>query len=644
LVRLFAVLIVLASSLAVRANDQRPDPADAVCPRFTAGSVVSNPPELRSRRGVLETTLTLKSAIDKAGQARYCYVGDGGLQSPTLRVNPGDLLLIHFRNGLHSSVSSGHTREMHEHDRSDPDAPCHMPEMSPSVTNLHFHGMDIRPVCHEDDVIHTVIQAGVSFDYRVRIPRNEPPGLYWYHPHVHGFTQAQLEGGASAAIIVEGTQAMHPTLAGLPERVLVMRDEPLPLSPGPSASGVAAASDAPAKNLSINFVPVTYPGYGRAVIRTKPNERQLWRVVSAAATTILDLQVIANGSAEKLMVVSIDGVPIPGGPVTQDHIVLPPGARAEFVVTTPDRGNKAALITRKWDTGTRGDNDPERPLADIVTAEDVVESRLAPLPNRTVAAASLPVSEPTIERRLYFVETGSGDDDDNKGAPSNDANTRFFITVDAFKPALFDMHAPPVFTVHQGTVEDWIITNASPEDHVFHIHQLHFRVLEVNGRPVDDPILRDTINIPHNARNEPASSVKLRMDFRGENLPGTFIYQCHIVAHGEGGMMGAIQVLPPGTSSTVTLVGPADTISMRRPFTVTAKVAATQRGPVPGGMVQFEIDGKLEGPQIPLSEGTASRDLSFFSIGAHTIRATYYGDTIHEASRAQELRVTVRYP
>lgn len=71
-------------------------------------------------------------------------------------------------------------------------------------TNLHFHGLTIPPICHQDDVLKTSLQPGdPSFEYRFRIPDDEPLGLYWYHPHIHGFSKQQGLGGASGALIVE---------------------------------------------------------------------------------------------------------------------------------------------------------------------------------------------------------------------------------------------------------------------------------------------------------------------------------------------------------------------------------------------------------------------------------------------------------
>ena len=64
--------------------------ADQVCARFTAGSVVSAPPELESQNGVLEVTMGFLTVTDSQGLVRYCYVTNTGLEAPTLRVNPGD--------------------------------------------------------------------------------------------------------------------------------------------------------------------------------------------------------------------------------------------------------------------------------------------------------------------------------------------------------------------------------------------------------------------------------------------------------------------------------------------------------------------------------------------------------------------------
>ena len=106
--------------------------------------------------------------------------------------------------------------------------PCLGGMVTETSTNIHFHGLNIPPVCHQDEVVKTVIpNNGVPFQYSTQIPANDPPGMYWYHPHAHGFSAPQVYGGAAGALIIEGT---NPLTQGLNERVLVVRRNPDALS------------------------------------------------------------------------------------------------------------------------------------------------------------------------------------------------------------------------------------------------------------------------------------------------------------------------------------------------------------------------------------------------------------------------------
>jgi FtsP/CotA-like multicopper oxidase with cupredoxin domain len=284
------------------------DAADQVCARSASGSATTAPPELESQNGVLEVTFKFLTATDAQGLVRYCYVTDTGLQAPTLRVNPGDQLIIHFQNDLPAAAGNmaGMKMSLSANDTITGIISACGGAMSASATNIHFHGTNVAPVCGQDEVVHTLIQPGQSFDYNVQIPANEPPGLYWYHPHPHGFSEGQVQGGATGALIVEGLQNIDPALAGLPERTFVLRDQVLPASE-------ANDPNIPAWDLSLNFVPVTYPNYTPAVIQTNPGQQELWRVANTAADTILNLQYVVNGTAQAMQVVAIDGYPIASG-------------------------------------------------------------------------------------------------------------------------------------------------------------------------------------------------------------------------------------------------------------------------------------------------------------------------------------------
>jgi FtsP/CotA-like multicopper oxidase with cupredoxin domain len=390
---------------------------------------------------------------------------------------------------------------------------------------------------------------------------------------VHGFSNAQVSGGASGALIVEGIERTNPSLSGLPERLLIIRDQALlnpDASPGTSSVDVPVLRDGegdilnsgtgtgkPARDLSLNFVPVPYPGYPPAVIETKPGEKQLWRVLNASAITYVDVQILVGGVPQAIGVVSLDGVPIhegrePGTSIlTEGNILLPPAGRADFIFEGLPEGTRASLITRSVDTGPAGENDPVRPLADIVSRANAPEPP-STLPMASSPAASAAVSpkaataewlgnvKPVRVRKLYFSEKPSDPNDPN-------SPTIFMITVEGQPAVPYDpTSTEPNIVVQQGDVEDWIIENRTTELHAFHIHQIHFLLKEWNGVPVDEPYLRDTVNVPY-WRGQPGTpypSVKLRMDFRDPNTVGTFVYHCHLLEHEDGGMMGTIRVEP----------------------------------------------------------------------------------------------------
>jgi FtsP/CotA-like multicopper oxidase with cupredoxin domain len=147
-------------------------------------------------------------------------------------------------------------------------------------------------------------------------------------------------------------------------------------------------------------------------------------------------------------------------------------------------------------------------------------------------------------RRLYFSEKLED--------PSNpNSATTFYLTVEGQTPAPFDpASTEPNIIARQGDVEDWIIENRSSELHAFHIHQVHFLLLDMSGTPVDEPFLRDTVNVPYfSDRMLKFPSVRLRMDFRDPNAVGTFVYHCHLLEHEDGGMMGLIRVEPSGAAA-----------------------------------------------------------------------------------------------
>jgi FtsP/CotA-like multicopper oxidase with cupredoxin domain len=532
-------LIVIAftsiASIGVAATE-----SDArVCERPPAGSTVTSPASLRSSRGELRAAFTFSGRRDDVGLTRYCYVYQNGIESPTLRVSPGDEVLLDLTNAIATQPSS----MQHQHGGGS----CSGGPMTAASTNLHFHGLAIPPACHQDDAIRTSIQPfEPAFPYRFRVPASQSPGLYWYHPHPHGYTEGQVLGGASGALIVEGIERLKPQVAGLPERILILRDQIIP-GRGSGRKGTEAdPDDATGKDVSLNFVPVTYPLYMPAVLRVLPDRREFWRVLNASADTYFTLQVISVEQGRRvpqsLQLMAMDGAAA-GDQVSaslRTEMLISPGGRAEFILSTPHAGAFTQLISRNYDTGPDGAANPTRVIANIISSRDTAETQSA---NRISATPpsrfnGLTALHPAQVRRLYFSE------DLTKTADPNE-RPRYFITVGDKTPALFDMNFKvPDITARQGTVEDWIIENRAREAHVFHIHQVHFQLLGRNGIKVDEEMLRDTIDLPYwDGTSAVYPSVRLRMDFRAPQIIGTFLFHCHILEHEDGGMMGSVEVV-----------------------------------------------------------------------------------------------------
>jgi FtsP/CotA-like multicopper oxidase with cupredoxin domain len=325
----------------------------SICSIPAAGSEFSEPAHYLSSNGVLETTLHYFGVTELNGGITFCYASPAGDRSPTLHLNPGDTLLLTVVNRLPLGL------------------------VNDTSTDVHFHGLFVSPVAPSDDVLHVRIRAGESYTYRIAIPKDHPSGLYWYHPHVHGNADANVLGGASGALIVDGLEREFPTLADMPYQTIVVRGGNLPART-PAAAATDDA-DEPTWDLSVGFTPIGYLPYAPVIMTVDGAhpETRLWRVCNAHADIILEIRLDFDGVAQPLLVVAMDGV-ASGGADDARHvrraITLGPGNRAELVITTPSLSaavKNAALVTLFVDTGPDGDSVPFRPLVafNIVSTE-----------------------------------------------------------------------------------------------------------------------------------------------------------------------------------------------------------------------------------------------------------------------------------
>ena len=483
-----------------------PQSAPAMIPDRNVPDPLPEPPEILPVHHV--ATVTLVAQINPATSLpELVYNGQNSGVPPTIRIKPGDTIVMDVADNL-------------------PSPPLAHSSMF-SDLNIHFHGLTVSPNPPADNVITTLTRPGGSLHYVIPVPANQEPGLYWYHPHVYRSTDYQVgQAGMSGAIVISGLEKHLPGLAKMTERLMIVRATGVHRDshsrPLPHVKDNVACGPDPGLTVTVN-------GAIKPTIAIAPGERQFFRVVNATGHKNLKLAV--DGGT--LDVVAIDGFALdtyPGtGPTqTVPSLVVPPSARAEFIVTGPASG-EAKFRTLCYNSGPTGDPDPEVILATLrapgnarirpSVARAPLRLRVgAPLPNN---AYSLPLPPPTVNRTVVMSE-------DSQAMYINGRR--------------FSMMDKPTFVAHVGTVERWQVLNVTDEVHDFHIHQIHFIVKKVDGVKLAHPYWGDSVVVPHQ-KNGTAGSITLLMDFRDPVIKGTFMFHCHILDHEDNGMMAKIKVI-----------------------------------------------------------------------------------------------------
>lgn len=444
-------------------------------PGSSAVRSLTEPVAFLSQNGRLDVTLEAKRTRVRLGTTEIDGATyDGVYGGPVLRVRPGDTLHLHLINSLSKP------------------------------TNIHFHGLNVSPQGHGDNSMH-MVAAGDSWDYEIAIPKNHPPGVYWFHTHAHEAAERQLMGGLSGTLVVEGFQDAIPVTHPLKERLLALKEF------------------SPDRNGKLNRVPKPY----HLVIKTingqlmpridiQPGESQLWRFSDQTANTYFRL--VLEGHT--FTVVGRDGQPL-SIPEQQTELILGPSQRTDVIVTAPAAG-RFKLVAKRTSTGPLGDMFAQQNMALLVAAAVPGTARPAPL-GKLVIAGTRPLPIPSD--RIDAQRTVTFSEDPVTGL--------FFINHATFNPKRVDLKVP------LGSIEEWTVRNSSEELHVFHLHQVHFQVLSVNGKPVPFSSLVDTVNVPIHGE------VKIRVAFTDPIIVGRFMFHCHILEHEDKGMMAQMEVYDP---------------------------------------------------------------------------------------------------
>jgi suppressor of ftsI len=425
--------------------------------------------EYRSAGGLLAVTLLAEAGKVRIGELEVDGLTYNGLYAgPVLRVRPGDMLRIRLINHL-----------------SQP-------------TNLHFHGIFTSPLGFSDN-IHLSVAPGDTFTYQVRIPATQPPGLFWYHSHIHGISERQVMGGLSGALVVE-----PPADPGVAERLFVLKDMTFD-----DDTGDATIDD------ELHGLVQSINGDLEATNTMRPGETQLWRFSNQSANRPFHIALTGH----RFRIVAEDGEATIGERVV-DVLDIMPSSRVEVLVEGGAPG-RYDLISKGAMTGAGAARRLERVLGHLVIKGEA-----------SAAAAFLPITPPpsdlreaSIDARRVVVFTQT--------TTTKPGDQIFYINRIVFDAARIDLRVP------LGNVEEWTVRNDTDDLHVFHIHQLGFQVIEINGAAVAFTGRVDTIRVPE--RGE----VKLRMAFTDPIIVGQFVFHCHVLRHEDRGMMAQIEIYDP---------------------------------------------------------------------------------------------------
>jgi len=435
--------------------------------------------EMRSQSGVLSTTLhalATRVSIDGAHFDGATY--DGQYGGPVLHVRAGDHVLIKLVNDLNEP------------------------------TNLHFHGLHITPRDHGDNM-HLVVRPHTTMQYDFHIPADHPPGLFWFHDHLHGMAEKHVTEGLAGAVLIDGFVGQFGGLEDVAQHVVILKDYADP-----------ACTD-PKLKTELHCRLVTINGQADFSVHIAQGATQLWRIANLGANFIIHLAI----PGATLRIIGRDGLPTAHAEDAAVLEVLPAG-RMDVLVTAQTPG-PSFIVAQNVPTGTGEHFVTNRRLGTLEVTAPAGSAAVKPVFPSPHDLRSLAID---ARRVVTFSEDSSA--------------THYFIDGRLFDHERIDVR------VKLGNVEEWTIRNRTEDFHEFHIHQLAFQVVEINGAKQDYTGLVDTVLVPE------MGEVKLILPFTNPVMLGQFMFHCHVLKHEDAGMMANIEVYRSGEAAAPRICRP----------------------------------------------------------------------------------------
>ncbi|GAB6937954.1 multicopper oxidase domain-containing protein [Isoptericola variabilis] len=381
----------------------------------------------------------------------------------------------------------------------------------PETTSVHWHGMHLPAAM--DGGPHQAVEPGAT--WRPTWTIDQPAATLWYHPHPHGETEKHVYRGLAGLFLLDddaSRAADLPQEYGVDDVPVVVQDKVL------DDDGRLVLKDDGGEPGTLGSTVVTN-GVAGAYQRVT-TERVRLRLLNGSTARTYSL-----GFADRGMdLVATDGGLL-DAPVRLDRVRLAPGERAEVVVAMRP-GETTRLHSSEADLGgvaapfAMGGND----------AFDVLELRaadeLAPSPEPAWAPSEHAAGDALHEEDATVTRTFDLDERTINGERMDAGRIDEVATV--------------------GSTEVWEVRNTIPMPHSFHVHDVQFRVLTVDGEAPPPELAgpKDTVYL------EPRRTYRLLMrfeDYTDDVLP--YMYHCHMLLHEDEGMMGQLLVVEPGSDA-----------------------------------------------------------------------------------------------
>jgi bilirubin oxidase len=475
------------------------------------------------------------------------------------------------------------------------------------TTTTHWHGFHVP--ARYDGGPHQIIQPSDTWSPTFRVLNRA--GTYWYHPHGDGQTERQVSNGLAGVIIIrdsaEGSYVL-PRTYGVDDFPLIVQTKAFDVL---YQFAIANHEDSV---VMVNGTMDAYLDVPAQVVR--------FRLLNGSSDRTFNFGLSDNDSFH---VIATDGGLL-AQPVAVNRLVVTNGERAEVLIDFGNRGIGDSLFLVSYSselpqgiigadsvgTGpiqiTEGYYDNPLNGADFsVLRFNVVDSTSTPV--RIIPAAFSPV--PTFDQgAVSAIRSILFSADTALSGPQGLVDGPFLMNDVGF-------HMDSVnITVSLDDVEIWVLTNETMVAHPFHIHDVQFRVLDINGQPPLPVIdgLKDLILV------EPGDVVRFITRFTtyaDNHVP--YMFHCHLLHHEDHGMMGAFIVF----DSTMMLAdGPEVIAPIAYPNPTSGLVHMTTHshgGSMPFWVVDLTGRTVMHG-LAPTSNGTCVVDISALKRGAYLVR------------------------